>query len=135
MSAGVNFVNNAGSRFKVALRGSVQQAGGMVTHEAVAHRLCRHQRDAQIGGSRHATYVVVQGGNNVPRVSLLNINFNHYIFMFRRRVRSICLQLARSVDDARQRRVVGETKHEREAGGPNFNWGRGICGHLRPAMV
>ena len=56
MGAGVDFVNNTGSGFKVALGGGVQQAGGVVASETVAHRLQRCVRMGNKGeGARLAS--------------------------------------------------------------------------------
>lgn len=49
MGAGVDFVNNTGSGFKIALGGGVQQAGGVVANETVANRLQRCVRTGNKG--------------------------------------------------------------------------------------
>ena len=104
----------------------------MMAREAVAHRLRRCQGDARGGSTGRATHVVVQGGDDTPRVSAGDVDLNDNIFMRWGRLRRVGLQLACRVDDAGQRRVAGEAEHEGESRGPDFSGCGAVGGHLQP---
>ena len=132
-SAGVNFVYNTGSGFKVALRSGVEQAGGVVAGEAVAH--CLQQSLSKTRRLRcRVTYVVVQRGNDAPRVAMSDVDFNDDVLVQRRRtdgLRRVQQQLADGVYEIGQRGVVCEAEKEVKAIGPNLSGSGSITGNLR----
>ena len=58
---------------------------------------------------KRAAYIIVQSGDDAPCVAILGVNFNHDVLGSDRvRLRLVQQQLADSVNDVRQRGVVGK---------------------------